>query len=644
MKKVIKVKKLIKLVENSLKVGDVESEIKLRKRLVDLSRSAKMCLDGADEAEERGNIELAQALRDRVSEIESMLNNYNIDTIDTEEDDPLANNENEEESEEPKESEEDSEGDSGEESDDNDEDNNEEPEENDINSQENSEDNPDTKDNSNNSEEQEDDSGDTENSEETEDQDDEKENSEESDDPLESNEQEQSEESDEQEETEESDNQEPEKDNSKSNKKSEEESEEENDEDEESEEEINSEEEDESDEEDDSSKNKNKKSSDEGEEESNDEDDEYEEEETDDSPVEDPFADEEDIPNGINGLGSQDSREANLDDIIRRLKDLSSEGKRGAIDALNDLIKKHNETTETETNESLDRKLTEAKIKNVREMTDDEFGDFMNATYDLLDKVKPLPYVDDVEARKAKVGEWSKDPLTAQELQAEDNLEIQKDYQKKKAREKEKAKYNNIGTLDQFKINFYKAINNQVEILRQEIQSYAEINPEYESEDVIMKADIIRELPDEAIPVVDIYFDVSGSWEQRHIDVGKKAIASVKAFEDAGELKINVFYFSNGVDTTFEGTRTKYGTGTAGWRDILKNIKATGAKNVLVMTDGDIKRIEENPYWKDYGAEGGPVVKVDGCVWFLWKDGDASPSCPRHLIGRQGNYQYAFHA
>jgi hypothetical protein len=79
------------------------------------------------------------------------------------------------------------------------------------------------------------------------------------------------------------------------------------------------------------------------------------------------------------------------------------------------------------------------------------------------------------------------------------------------SRDKEKQKYSKVGTLDQFKLNFYRAISNQVEIVRQEVLSYLEINPEYESEDVIVKAEIMKEMPDVVIPTVDVYFDVSAS-------------------------------------------------------------------------------------------------------------------------------------
>jgi hypothetical protein len=154
-----------------------------------------------------------------------------------------------------------------------------------------------------------------------------------------------------------------------------------------------------------------------------------------------------------------------------------------------------------------------------------------------------------------------------------------------------------------------------------------------------MKADIMKELPDEAIPIIDIYFDVSSSWEPEDIEIGKKAIASVKAFEASGEIKINIFYFSNGVSNTFESTRATYGKGTWGWRSVLQNIKSTKAKNVIVMTDDDIDTIVPD----GYDAEHGPTCKVDGCVWFLWKNGLASPWCTKRLIGKQGNYQYAFH-
>lgn len=358
-----------------------------------------------------------------------------------------------------------------------------------------------------------------------------------------------------------------------------------------------------------------------------------------------PFADDEDIPAGLGSMsmGGEPPRDATMEETIELLKTLKGEGRDGAIAALKDLIAKRKAANggATESFQSTGKEsLTEA-VKRVRDMTDDEFGDYINGIYDLIGQADDIDYVDDIEARKQKIGQWSQDPVAIQELQAEDNLELQKDYQKKKARDAAKAKYSKMGTLKDFEMDFYSAINNQIEMVRQEYQSYDEINTEYESEDVVMKADLVKELPAEAIPIVDVYFDVSGSWEEKHIQVGEAAIASVKVFEDQGDLKLNIFYFSNDVDNvSMEHCRDMYGQGTRGWPKILQNIKATGAKNVLVMTDSDIEDLNGT----GSGAADCGSLTVEGCVWYLWKDGDSSPTCLKKLRGTQGTSQFSFHA
>lgn len=361
-----------------------------------------------------------------------------------------------------------------------------------------------------------------------------------------------------------------------------------------------------------------------------------------------PFADEEDIPSGLGSMNMDGTppRDATTDETIELLKTLKGEGRKGAIDALKDLIAKRENGNANESFQSTSKKsLTEA-IKGVRDMTDDEFGDYINGVYDLIDQVTPVNYVDDIEDRKQKIGRWSQDPLVAQELQAEDSLEIQKDYQQKKARAAAKARYSSMGSLQDFQMDFYSAINNQIETIRQEYQSYDEINVEYESEDAIMKADLEKELPAEAIPIVDVYFDVSGSWGNNDIKLGEAAVASVKVFEDQGELVMNIFYFSNGVDNiSLEHCRATYGTGTLAWPDILQNIKATGAKNVLIMTDNDFETLDSpSHYGGKYGPSKNGSIAVEGCVWYLWKNGQSSPSCIKKLNGRQGTYQYSFNA
>lgn len=627
MKKKIRVNTKI-LKESSIKVGEKDYAVRLRRRITDLRRVSQMAKEAAEKAEAKGDTELAKKLNDRVEEIEKLLATYNIDTIDPEEvksevEDTIKDG---------------TEKDSEEEDDDSEDTDKEESD--------------DEKDDSDEEDEEESSDIDTEDSEETNKQDSKKDNSEENDleqdnsEPIENTDDDSKPDVDEEDDDSiegypmDNDDNDEKIDTEKEEIDSEiedtnddvEDSEEENNE--ESEEEVDTEEDDSEDSENeddedsdtDSEETENTKKGS-SEKEGSNEEEEEDEEETDDSPVNDPFADEEDIPDLNLGGGMQEPRDATLKDIIKQLKGLSSEGKRGALAALQDIINSRKPTTES---------LTEA-VKGVREMTDDEFGDYINSTYDLIDQVEALDYEDEEELKKkkAKVGQWSTDPKTLKELEAEDDVALEKDFRKEKAREKENTKYAKVGTLDEFKLNFYNAIKHQVEMVIQEYQSYNEINAEYESEDVIMKADLTQEIPEEVIPVIDIYFDVSGSWDSEDIEIGKKAIATVKEFEDAGEIKLNIFYFSNGVSNTFESTRALYGTGTHGWPEILKNIKATEAQNIMIMTDDDIEGIGNAKY--------GPTCKVDGCVWFLWRNGLASPSCVSHLIGRQGNYQYAFY-
>lgn len=345
---------------------------------------------------------------------------------------------------------------------------------------------------------------------------------------------------------------------------------------------------------------------------------------SDNQPIKDPFADEEDIPNLSSKFGGQNGsqpRDATIQDIIDELNQLEPNAKAGAVDGITELINSFSE--------SLQEKIT----KGLRDYSDDEFNNLINDTLDLVDKAKKVNYVSDVNKKKAEVKKWSSNTMEMNDLKSEDDIQLQKDYQAKKAREKESSLYKGFKGLESFKINFYNAIRTQVEFTLQDYQTYNEINPEYEGEDIILKADVQKLLPEEAIPVVDVYFDCSGSWSDHDIALGKRAIASIKEFEDAGEIKLNIFYFANRVYSTPGPARDE--GGTAAWNDILNNISKTNATNVVIMTDSDM-----NGQAKRSGT-----VKVDGCVWWLWKDGDDAPACTTKLIGKQSGptgSQYMF--
>ena len=113
--------------------------------------------------------------------------------------------------------------------------------------------------------------------------------------------------------------------------------------------------------------------------------------------------------------------------------------------------------------------------------------------------------------------------------------------QKQVQKQNEIEKYRQFHTLKDFEIDFYNMINSQVEFMLKTELTYDEIDPEYESEDIIMKAETLRQIPDEAKPIVDIFFDRSSSWHQSDTEIGKKAIATINEdFVDTGLVYVNM--------------------------------------------------------------------------------------------------------
>ena len=675
MKKLINIKSTKKLTESSIKVGDANYSNRLRKRLVDTSRALELAKEALKKAEQNGQTSLVAQLKARIAELEDLLANYNVDRI--QQDTPSGNQgqdspakgdrmkrggqEADSESDEGDEGEESQKGnqnkDPGEESEESGE--NEESSESEGEGEESEESgegeenqkNKQNKDPEEEGEESESKEGDGDGEDEDEGEgndsdEDDGDGGDEDSDSNDSNEGGGGEPTDPETDDDGADSS-SQKSKSSKNKNSDKEDSEDSDDEEDSDD-------DSDDTSDDDSENGNSKSKSNSKKQNKSDDSDDEEQESDksksklslddddsngsgddDDPILNPFADEEDIPNmppqGVGG--GKFPREATADETIELLKTLKGEGKLGAIDALKELIA----SRKAAANESLKAKstkpLTEA-VKGLRDMTDDEFGDYINDTYDLIDQADPVTYIDDMDDRAARIKDWSSDPLSIQELQAEDNVELQKDRQRVKARDAAKARYSNYGSLQDFEMNFYSAINNQVEDLRIEYQSYDEINAEYESEDAIMKADIVKELPNEAKPIIEVFFDQSGSWDKRDVLVGRKAIKSIKTFEDMGEIVLTLRFFDDVVTADEDDPRLGRG-GTNAWPDILQEIKASGAKNVVIMTDHDM----------DWDAvRYNQTCRVEGCVWWIWKNGVSAPNCVKHLIGEKGNYQFAFNS
>jgi hypothetical protein len=109
-------------------------------------------------------------------------------------------------------------------------------------------------------------------------------------------------------------------------------------------------------------------------------------------------------------------------------------------------------------------------------MSDEVFSQKVNKVIDSISALDPKTYVTDAETVAKKVQEIKKgfsNPDLINELNQEDNQIVGTERRAVKASEREKAKYTSgsFKTVADFKINFYRAIKDQVEEIEQDDQS-----------------------------------------------------------------------------------------------------------------------------------------------------------------------------
>ena len=290
--------------------------------------------------------------------------------------------------------------------------------------------------------------------------------------------------------------------------------------------------------------------------------------------------------------------------------------------------------------------LTEAVAKSIKDISDEEFNLLVNRVFDAIDACggSGLTFTSD-EERQARAQEIKTDLAKAEtqnELSAEDVAQIRAETQAIKAREKEAAKYapkasGSFKGFQEFLNSLYKAIALQVDNEEARDDSWSAINRRYSGTGILQPGKKINDLPNRRIPVIDFYFDCSLSWDQDDIEIGKKAVAALADLEQKGQIKVNIYYFSNNVSQNYNDVA---GHSTKAWNHIIKNIIATQANNVVIMTDEDMET--QGKY--EAGASGHLKYTIPGYVWYLWKNGANAPRLPRDLKGRGGVQQFSFNA
>lgn len=261
---------------------------------------------------------------------------------------------------------------------------------------------------------------------------------------------------------------------------------------------------------------------------------------------------------------------------------------------------------------------------------------------DVLDKIEQLggegfTYSTDLETRINKIKDDASNPVLNKEIDIEDNLNNQKEKRGEilQARDEEKNKYGNISsfnTLETFKINFWRAIKDQVQEVEDDEDTYTRINKRADDDPVLLRPGSRNTTKwDDKVPSIDVYIDQSLSWSDADLKTGVKAVQVVKDFETKGEIKMQIFYFSNNVYTNAASARAE--GGTSAWFKIMELIQARGTKNVVMITDSDME---------GQAARSGKTTVIDGCVWWIWRNGLRGAHMVQKLRGRRGNTEYAF--
>lgn len=186
-----------------------------------------------------------------------------------------------------------------------------------------------------------------------------------------------------------------------------------------------------------------------------------------------------------------------------------------------------------------------------------------------------------------------------------------------KKRRKEYYKNANKPIEKAFIDSVYLFIKNQTAYLR--TPSWSRFSKRYVDSSPLLQKGKAR-TNNNKIPLLNVYFDRSASWDDQKIKAGQSAVAALKQFEKKKLIKINIYYFSDIVSSSPEDMTQ----GTGATQLILDHIQATHADNVIIMTDSDM----------DYQGEFTHAVTVSGAVWFVFVGGTCQ-RLMRYLRGKQ---------
>lgn len=211
--------------------------------------------------------------------------------------------------------------------------------------------------------------------------------------------------------------------------------------------------------------------------------------------------------------------------------------------------------------------------------------------------------------RLERISRTFSDSEAAKSAQGEASDKI---YKERAARAAKDAKKYRSSPIRRFVDNLNRFIKNEVG--KERVRTWKRTDPRYGTGPIVRKGKM--RTSNGKIPLINVYFDRSGSWDSDKTKVGQDAIGTLNNYVRNGQIKINLYYFNTRIHSEDPGGRG----GTSG-TPIMEHIKQTKPDNVIIMTDDDITDIREN-------------VTVPGAVWLLFKGGQ-SQNLIDHIHGQK---------
>lgn len=191
----------------------------------------------------------------------------------------------------------------------------------------------------------------------------------------------------------------------------------------------------------------------------------------------------------------------------------------------------------------------------------------------------------------------------------ENSTAIRKEIEDKRARDSARWRNN---SLTRFTESLNKFIRDQIARARND--SWSHINKKYVYSGLLRPGKSMAARG--AVPLINVYFDRSGSWDSEKTKMGAQAISTLNKYVTRGEIVMKLYYFNDEVLETDPG-----GNGGTKLQPVLNHIEQTKPNNVILLTDSDT----------DHERIDHPVT-VPGAVWKLFYQGRSSAAI-QNLIG-----------